>query len=237
MLERHDAKQCTGRRDQDVEGRNLEKGASEAKSGEECSSGRGLKRGLDDKEEGSRNTSHKEPKIDLDRLQDTVGAVAIDMKGKIAAGVSSGGIAMKHQGRVGEAACFGCGCWASDVNGLSVGSSCTGTGEEIMRCLLASTIANGIAVRREQPAAVPCSEVLKCHFGGSSVGGVLAIRVDQATGEGEVICAHTSPSMAFGFQCSAQERAVASVCRMPEDRSRPPGETRCNVESRVFTLA
>ncbi|KAJ2759490.1 taspase, threonine aspartase, 1, partial [Coemansia nantahalensis] len=73
-------------------------------------------------------------------LQDTVGAVCIDARGAAAAGVSSGGIALKHPGRVGEAAMFGCGCWAERraaphpaVSACSV----SGTGEQIMRTLLA----------------------------------------------------------------------------------------------------
>ncbi|KAG0050579.1 taspase, threonine aspartase, 1 [Gryganskiella cystojenkinii] len=49
-----------------------------------------------------------------DELQDTVGAICVDSLGRVASGVSSGGIAMKFTGRVSEAALFGAGCWAQD---------------------------------------------------------------------------------------------------------------------------
>lgn len=44
--------------------------------------------------------------------------------GRVVASVSSGGIAMKVDGRVGEAAMFGCGCWAADAEPDSGRSAC-----------------------------------------------------------------------------------------------------------------
>ncbi|KAG0206799.1 hypothetical protein BGX28_001825 [Mortierella sp. GBA30] len=78
-------------------------------------------------------------RIDDELLQDTVGAVCVDRFGRVASGVSSGGIAMKFPGRVSEAALFGAGCWAQDPSGSDAGFACsmTGAGEQISKTLLA----------------------------------------------------------------------------------------------------
>lgn len=68
---------------------------------------------------------------------DTVGAVAVDLHGRVAAGVSSGGIVLKNAGRVGQAAMYGSGCWAEN----QVGVSTSGVGEQLIRCLLAERCA------------------------------------------------------------------------------------------------
>lgn len=47
-------------------------------------------------------------------MLDTVGAVCVDSSGYIASAVSSGGLLLKHTGRVGQAAVYGCGCWAEN---------------------------------------------------------------------------------------------------------------------------
>lgn len=63
----------------------------------------------------------------------TVGCVALDQSGKIAAGTSTGGRFDSLPGRVGDAALIGCGTYADDLAGVS----CTGIGEAIIRTVLA----------------------------------------------------------------------------------------------------
>ncbi len=64
---------------------------------------------------------------------DTVGAIALDTQGEIAVGVSTGGIAYKHPGRVGDSAIIGAGIYADNLGG----ACCTGLGEGIMKVVMA----------------------------------------------------------------------------------------------------
>ena len=67
----------------------------------------------------------------------TVGAVALDAQGHLAAATSTGGMTNKQVGRVGDAPIIGAGCYANDA---TVAVSCTGTGEAFMRTLAAHDV-------------------------------------------------------------------------------------------------
>jgi beta-aspartyl-peptidase (threonine type) len=64
---------------------------------------------------------------------DTVGALAVDIKGRIAAGSSTSGWPGKLPGRVGDSPIIGAGSYANDIAGVS----CTGKGEQILRITMA----------------------------------------------------------------------------------------------------
>lgn len=65
-----------------------------------------------------------------DVTQGTVGCVALDIRGDLAAATSTGGMTAKMPGRVGDSPIIGAGCYANNV---SLGVSCTGTGEQFIR--------------------------------------------------------------------------------------------------------
>ena len=72
---------------------------------------------------------------------DTVGAVALDRDGNIAAATSTGGTLNKAPGRLGDSSLIGCGCYADN---LSAAASTTGWGEPIMKLVLAKWAADRV---------------------------------------------------------------------------------------------
>nr|OQO17167.1 hypothetical protein B0A51_17509 [Rachicladosporium sp. CCFEE 5018] len=86
--------------------------------------------------------------MEEDLITDTVGAIAIDVYGNIACGASSGGIGMKHRGRIGPAALVGIGAHviptAMDEDRTSVATVTSGTGEHMGTTLAASTCSDRV---------------------------------------------------------------------------------------------
>ncbi|KIW64591.1 hypothetical protein PV04_09514 [Phialophora macrospora] len=100
-----------------------------------------------------------------DEICDTVGAIAVDCFGRIAAGSSSGGIGMKHKGRCGPAALVGTGTAIIPVHPRDpaetcVATVCSGTGEHMATTTAAATAADRIynSVRKENGRVVQCNE-------------------------------------------------------------------------------
>ena len=108
----------------------------------------------------------------------TVGAVALDSQGRLAAGTSTGGTNAKQWGRVGDAPIIGAGTYASNADGCAV--SATGSGEYFIR----STVARDICVRTREGAAVQAAAEAEIADVGSigGDGGVIVMGADGAVG-------------------------------------------------------
>lgn len=94
----------------------------------------------------------------------TVGAVAVDDDGSIAAGTSTGGIMMKIPGRVGDSAVIGAGTYANPYGGVSA----TGHGEPIMRYVIAKVATDAIqevGVREAVETVIEIGRANEIRFG------------------------------------------------------------------------
>lgn len=122
---------------------------------------------------------------------DTVGAVALDVHGNIAAGTSTGGTLNKAPGRVGDSSLIGCGCYADN---LSAAVSLTGWGEPIMKLVLGKWAVDRVAAGASpDEAAHEAIAYLFNRLGGH--GGIILLGRD-----GRVGLAHNTPRMAWGLQ-------------------------------------
>jgi isoaspartyl peptidase/L-asparaginase-like protein (Ntn-hydrolase superfamily) len=124
----------------------------------------------------------------LSSREGTVGAVARDAYGDVAAATSTGGINGKHPGRVGDSPLLAAGTWA----GPGVAVSCTGDGEAIIRAALAHEV-DALLRHAGLPLADACERALTELVGGT--GGLIA--VDSSGG---VAARFTTPAMPHGWR-------------------------------------
>jgi L-asparaginase / beta-aspartyl-peptidase len=120
----------------------------------------------------------------------TVGAVALDGSGGVAAGASTGGIRSMLPGRVGDTPLIGCGVYADDRSGAV---SMTGLGEGIIRLAVAKTICDRLALGKTPlMAAKLVLRQLVSRIGGAA--GTLVIVPDGRFG-----ITHVTLNMAAGW--------------------------------------
>ncbi|XP_040035189.2 threonine aspartase 1 isoform X4 [Gasterosteus aculeatus] len=156
---------------------------------------------------------------------DTVGAIVVDLEGNVAAAVSSGGLAMKHAGRVGQAAHYGCGCWAENacnMNPYSTAVSTSGCGEHLIRTMLARECSAAV---QSEDAHQALLEAMQNKFISSPflvgedrvLGGVIVLRCCRCVEaqpskhiQGilvEFLWSHTTESMCVGYMSAQDSKA------------------------------
>lgn len=135
---------------------------------------------------------------------DTVGAVALDAAGNLAAGNSTGGVSFSLPGRVGDAPLPGVGYYADNLVGAA---ACTGWGEQIMRVGLAlraiHALEQGATV---QAAATQAIALLQARVQGKA--GIILL-----SPQGEVGVAHSTPYLAHAYRTSQMDGMVCGVER------------------------
>jgi beta-aspartyl-peptidase (threonine type) len=104
----------------------------------------------------------------------TVGAVALDAQGRIAAATSTGGMTNKRWGRVGDSPVIGAGTWADDRCGVSG----TGWGEFYIRNAVAHDICARVAYRGDALATAADEVVNKVVPAAGGDGGAIALDRD-----------------------------------------------------------
>ncbi|MCA9543839.1 MAG: isoaspartyl peptidase/L-asparaginase [Myxococcales bacterium] len=100
----------------------------------------------------------------------TVGAVALDAAGRLAAATSTGGMTNKRWGRIGDSPLIGAGTFADG----RVAISCTGHGEHFMRHVAAHAVAQRVELLGE-PLGAACQAVLDRIEASGGLGGLIAV--------------------------------------------------------------
>lgn len=131
----------------------------------------------------------RKDRSELQKGYGTVGAVALDAAGRLAAATSTGGLVDKAYGRIGDSCIIGAGTYANE----SCAISCTGDGEAFIRAVAAYDIAC-LVDYQGMPLEQACTKVL-------------AEKVYKAGGTGGLIALHRSGLITMPFTSEGMYRA------------------------------
>lgn len=126
----------------------------------------------------------------------TVGAVAVDRTGRVAAATSTGGMVNQRDGRVGDTPVVGAGTYARD--GV-VAVSCTGEGESFIEGVVSHDICARMRYTGADLATAVAATIESELDSRGASGGIIAVGAD-----GRVVVAHNSPAMFAAYRTPAE---------------------------------
>ena len=130
----------------------------------------------------------------------TVGAVALDERGTLAAATSTGGVLGKWAGRVGDSPLIGVGTYCTE----QIAISCTGKGEAFMKAATAKEVAMRLEFGESLEKAVGKALANVQQFGGT--GGLICL-----TAKGNICAGFNAPHMAYAWKTSEGEDAKVAL--------------------------
>ena len=136
----------------------------------------------------------------VESARGTVGAVARDAEGRLAAATSTGGVSGQRLGRVGDSPLIGAGTWADDA---TVAVSCTGHGESIIRSALAHEV-DALLRHRGLGLHEACELAIGDLGRWGQDGGLIAV-----SSHGEVAATFNSPGMTRAWRVGSGELFTA----------------------------
>ncbi len=136
---------------------------------------------------------------------ETVGAVAIDKNGNVAAATSTGGYPLKLAGRIGDSPLVGCGTYADNETGAC---SATGVGEIAMRLVLAKTVCNYMETGKSAQDAAELAIGLVNRRIPTGLNSMGLIAVDMS---GRIGAAHNTPNMCWAYIAPEMNEPVVSL--------------------------
>ena len=157
---------------------------------------RALQNALEKENKGKK----KKSALPVDTKFGTVGAVALDADGNLAAGTSTGGMTLKRWGRVGDSPIIGAGTYA-DNNSCAVSS--TGDGEFFIRLTLARDICAQVEYGGKSVADATQDMIHNRLTNMQAQGGVIVLNAD-----GEYAMAFNSKGMFRGVKTAAEQRVA-----------------------------
>jgi len=136
---------------------------------------------------------------------ETVGAVALDKDGNVAAATSTGGFPLKLPGRIGDSPLIGCGTYADNQAGAC---SATGVGEIAIRLVLAKTVCSFMENEKTAQEAVEHAIDLVNRRIIATYNSMGLIAVDVY---GRIGAAHNSPNLCWAYVTPEAQQPVASL--------------------------